>query len=45
MVASVVLMTVVYGIIYERVRLPYLEEKRLLLMKNCNINEENIYSY
>lgn len=27
MVASVVLMTVVYGVIYERVRVPYLEEK------------------
>lgn len=26
-VASVVLMTVVYGVIYERVRVPYLEEK------------------
>ena len=27
MVASVVLMTVVYGVIYERIRVPYLEEK------------------
>ncbi|MER2109259.1 MAG: MFS transporter permease [Solibacillus sp.] len=27
MVASVVLMTVVYGVIYQRVRVPYLEEK------------------
>ncbi|MGE7667604.1 MFS transporter permease [Ureibacillus composti] len=27
MVSSVVLMTIVYGVIYERVRLPYLEEK------------------
>lgn len=27
MVASVVLMTVVYGVIYQRVRVPYLQEK------------------
>lgn len=27
MIASVVLMTVVYGVIYERIRVPYLEEK------------------
>ncbi|MER1985745.1 MAG: hypothetical protein ABS948_07615 [Solibacillus sp.] len=29
MVASVVLMTVVYGAIYQRVRVPYLEEKHV----------------
>lgn len=28
LVASVVLMTVVYGVIYQRVRVPYLEEKQ-----------------
>lgn len=28
MVASVVLMTVVYGVIYQRVRVPYLEEQQ-----------------
>ncbi|MBS7346045.1 MAG: MFS transporter permease [Caryophanon sp.] len=28
LVASVVLMTVVYGVVYERVRIPYLEEKQ-----------------
>lgn len=28
LVASVVLMTVVYGVVYERVRVPYLQEKQ-----------------
>ena len=28
MVASVVLMTVVYGVVYQKVRVPYLEEKQ-----------------
>ena len=29
MVASVVLMTVVYGVVYQKVRVPYLEEKHV----------------